>query len=222
MKTRIASRNGILTFTILIAIGAGLVLLNAIVAQGLSMRTVTASLLILCFFVFTIGGVLFTGRAFLKWQIDETSSHLLWERGFVIGGVLATVLGLSLLEDMLRAAGEPLLSRLGMLTYLIGAVVVVAAETAYLSKRDWLYPQIVLYVVLAFLAQAAIGASLLQTGLVAGWAGWTAILWNLGWLLVMLVVRPRDFYYPVLHHVAPLLIGIALLIQRKHRCHTAR
>lgn len=214
MLTWLASRTGTLTLTSLIAIGAGLGLLLAIAAQGLSARTAAASLLIACFFVFTFGGVLFTGRAFLKWQIDETSSHMFWERGFVIGGVLATVLGLALLEEMLRAAGEPVLSRLGMAAYLFGAVIVVAAETAYVAKRDWIYPQIVLYVVLAFLAQAAFGAALLRTGLVAGWAGWATIFWNLGWLLVMLIIRPRDVYYPVLHHVAPLLVGIALLVQR--------
>jgi hypothetical protein len=72
----------------------------------------------------------------------------------------------------------------------------------------------VLYVVLAFLAQAALGTSLLQTRLVAGWVGWATIIWNLGWLLVMFIVRPRDIYYPVLHHVAPLIIGIAFLTQR--------
>lgn len=213
MKTWLASRTGTLTLTMLIALGAGLAVFISVAAQGLSMRTVTASLLILCFVVFTVGGMLFTGRAFLKWQIAETSSHLTWERSLVITAVLTTIFGLALLEDLLRAAGEPLLSRLGMIAYLLGAVVVVVAETAHLSKRDWMYPQIVLYVVLAFLAQAAFGASLLQTGLVAGWAGWATILWNLGWLLVMLIVRPRDIYYPVLHHVAPLLIGIALLIQ---------
>lgn len=214
MKPWITSRTGILTVTIAFAVGTVLALLSAIVVQGLSTRTATASLLVLCFVVFTVGGMLFTGRVFLKWQIDETSSHLFWERGFVIGGVLATVLGLALLEDMLRAADEPVLSRLGIMAYLFGAVVAVAAETTYLGKREWIYPQIVLYVVLAFLAQAAFGASLLQTGLVAGWVGWAAILWNLGWLLVMLMVRPRDIYYPVLHHVAPLMIGIALLVQR--------
>jgi len=194
--------------------GAGLALLTTLASQGLSTRTVTANLLILCFVIFTVGGMLFTGRAFLKWEIDTDSSHLVWERGLVIAAVLMTVFGLALLEDMLRTAGEPLLSRLGMTAYLFGALVVVAAETAYLAKGDWLYSQIVLYVVLAFLAQAAFGASLLQTGLIAAWAGWATLLWNLGWLLVMLIVRPRDIYYPVLHHVAPLLIGIALLIQQ--------
>lgn len=213
MTTWITSRNGAITLSVLIAIGAGLALLSAIATQGLSTRTAVASLLVLCFVVFTFGGVLYAGRAFLKWQINETSSHVIWERGFVIGGVLATVLGLALLEDMLRAAGEPVLSRLGMVAYLFGAVVVIVAETAYLGKRDWIYPQIVLYVVLAFLAQTAFGASLLQTGLVAGWAGWVTIIWNLGWLLVMLFVRPPDIYFPVLHHVAPLIIGIALLVR---------
>ncbi|MBZ0318804.1 MAG: hypothetical protein K8L91_20480 [Anaerolineae bacterium] len=212
MRAWLTSRNGMTTLCALIAIGSGLALVSAIATQGLSIRTIAASLLVLCFVVFTFGGVLYAGRAFLKWQIDETSSHLIWERGFVIGGVLATGLGLALLADMLRAAGEPVLSRLGMVTYLFGAVVVVVAETAYLGKRDWIYPQIVLYVVLAFLAQAAFGASLLQTGLIAGWVGWTTIIWNLGWLLIMLLVRPPDIYFPVLHHVAPLIIGIALLV----------
>lgn len=213
MKPWITSQTGVLTVTIAFALGSGLAVFLAVAAQGLSIRTAAASLLILCFVVFTIGGMLFTGRAFLKWQIDETSSYLAWERGFVIGGVLSTVLGLALLEDLLRTAGEPILSRLGMIAYLVGAVVVVVAETAYLGKRDWNAPQIGLYVVLAFLAQTAFGVSLLQTGLVAGWAGWATLFWNVGWLLVMLIVRPHDIYYPVLHHVAPLLIGIALLIQ---------
>lgn len=213
MKPWITSQTGILTVTIAFAMGAGLALLTTLASQGISTRTAAASLLILCLVVFTVGGMLFTGRAFLKWEIDTAASHLVWERGLVVAAVLMTVFGLALLEDMLRAAGEPLLSRLGMTAYLFGAVVVVVAETDYLGKRDWLYPQVVLYVVLAFLAQAAFGASLVQTGLVAAWAGWATILWNLGWLLIMLIIRPRDIYYPVLHHVAPLLIGIALLTQ---------
>jgi hypothetical protein len=212
MRTWLTSRNGVITLTILIALGAGLALLSAIATQGFSTRTIAASLLVLCFVVFTFGGVLYTGRAILNWQIDETSSHLIWERGFIIGGVLATLLGLVLLEDMLRTAGEPVLSRLGMVAYLSGAVVVIVAETAYLGKRDWIYPQIVLYVVLGFLAQAAFGASLLQAGLVAGWVGWFTIIWNLACLVLLLIFSPRDIYFPVLHHVAPLIIGIALLV----------
>lgn len=214
MSTLFTSRKGSLALTALITAGVCLALLSAIIAQGLSIRTVAASLLILCFFVFTFGGVLFAGRAFLKWPVDETSSHWVWERGFVIGGVLFTVLGLALLEEMLHTAGEAVLSQLGMVAYLFGGVLVVAAETAFLARRDWVYSRIVLYVVLAFLAQAAFGAALVQTSLVAGWVGWATIIWNLAWLPVLLIFSPRNLYYPALHHAAPLLIGIALLAQQ--------
>ncbi len=211
MTTRLTSRNGMIALTLVIAAVCGLALLSALVSQGFSERTLAATLLAMSFVVFTVGGVLFAGRAFLNWQIDDASAHLVWERGLIITAVVAAVLGLALLEDMLRASGEPIWSRVGMVAYLLGAVVVVIAETAYLGKREWLYPQIAFYVVLAFLAQAAFGISLLQSGLVANWAGWATILWNVGWLSLMLVVRPRDIYFPALHHVAPLLIGIVLL-----------
>jgi hypothetical protein len=189
----------------------GLALWIVIGEQGLSERTMAASLLILCYGVFSVGGVLFTGRHFFKWPAAETSVFMRWERGFVIAGTLAVLLGLAMLEDMLHAAGNPFLARLGLVTYLFGAVLQVAAETTFLSSGEWNYPQIVLYVILAFLAQAAFGAALLQTGLVASWAGWATVIWNLGLLLMMLVVRPREFYLPVLHLIAPLIIGIALV-----------
>jgi len=212
MRTWITSQIGVISLTVLIVIGSGAALLSAIVTQGASARTICAGLLVMSFVVFLNGGVLYAGRAMWNWQIEELSSYMVWERGFVITAVLATVLGLALLEDMLGNAGDSILARLGMVTYLFGAVVVVVAETAFLGKGDWVYPQIVLYVVLAFLAQALFGASLLQTGLVVARAGWGTVIWNLGWLLVMLIVRPRDIYFPVLHHVAPLIIGIALLV----------
>ena len=213
MRTWFTSRTGVMTLTILIAIGSGLALLSALAAQGLSARTIAASLLILSFIIFVFGGVLYAGRAMWNWQIEELSSYVIWERGFVITAVLATVLGLALLEDMLRATGDSFMARLGIVAYLLGAGVVLVAETAYVGKRDWIYPQIVLYVVIAFLAQAAFGVALLQTGLVAGWAGWATVIWNLAWLVVLLIFSPRNVYFPVLHHVAPLIIGIALLTQ---------
>lgn len=213
MTAWFTSRTGAIALWSLITLGAGVALLRAVSIQSLSTRTGAASLLILCFVLFGFGGILFNGRAFLKWQIEDTSSHLLWERGFVMVAVLATVLGLVLLEDLLRPAGDMVLSRLGVVTYLIGAVVVLVAETTYLGKHEWNYPQIVLYVVMAFLAQAALGVALLRTGLVAAWAGWATAIWNLVWLIILPIFSPRNIYYPVLHHVAPLIIGIALLTQ---------
>lgn len=179
----------------------------------LSERPITAILLISSIIIFTVGGMLYTGRAIWKWPVGQTAGFLRWERGFVILATLANLCGMVLLENMLRAAGESIISRLALVTYLVGTVVLIAAEMSYLHAREWVYTQIVFYVILAFLAQAAFGAALLRTGLVAGWAGWATIIWNVVWLVVLSIAVPHNMYFPALHHVAPFIIGLALLIR---------
>jgi hypothetical protein len=152
-------------------------------------RQIAAVLLIACGLIFTVGGILFTGRTIWKWPAGQTSEFLRWERGFVLAALLVNVLRLALLEDLLRAAGDFTIARLALVTYLIGAAVVAVAELSYLHNREWVYPQIVFHVVVAFLVQAAFGVALLQTGLVASWAGWATIIWNLAWLLILLIKR---------------------------------
>jgi hypothetical protein len=211
MKTRFMSWRGTVAFSVTAAVIIGLVLLIAVNHQDYSKRSSAASLLILCFVIFTVGGILYTGRAIWNWPVGQTARYLYWERGFVIAAVMATVLGLTLLEDMLHSVGDSGVARVALMTYLLGAAVVVIAETTYLGRREWVYPQIVFYVVLAFLAQAAFGVALLQTELLAAWVGWITIVWNLAWLVILFSFNPRNIYFPVLHHFAPLIIGIALL-----------
>jgi hypothetical protein len=129
-------------------------------------RRIAAFLLIACAAVFAVGRMLLTGRVVWKWPAGQTDAYLRWERGFVILAVLVTALGLVVLEDLLRAAGEAVISRLALVTYSFGAVVVVVAETSYLHSANG--PQVVCYVVLALLAQAMFGVALFRTGLVAG------------------------------------------------------
>jgi len=180
----------------------------------LSEQQVAAWLLILSGLVFVGGGIMYAGRAMLHWPAAESHSCLVWERGFVMASVLVNVLGLLLLEGVLRSAGDAVIARLALVTYLVGAVVVLVAEASLIGRQDWVYAQVVVYVVLAFLAQAAFGASLLLTGFLPAWVGWATIAWNFGWLVILPIVSSRDIYYPVLHYVAPLLIGIALLLKR--------
>ncbi|MBI1259500.1 MAG: hypothetical protein GC204_18690 [Chloroflexi bacterium] len=188
-----------------------LALLIVVGEQGMSERTIAASLLVLTFTTFEIGGILFTGRAMQNWPIQNRAAHLRWERSFVILPTVLTMLGLVLLADLLRAAGDSYLAQLGMATYLFAAALVVVAETTFVHNDDWNYPQVVAYVVLALLAQAAFGVALLQTGLLPAWVGWATLIWNLGYLLIILIARPREVYYPAIHYVAPLLIGIAMV-----------
>ena len=160
---------------------------------------------------FEVSGILFTGRTMLNWQIEDRDAHMRWERSLVILPTVLTVLGLALLADLLSAAGDTFLAQLGAAAYLFGALLVVVTETTYLHNGEWNNPQVVTYVVLALLAQAAFGVALLQTGLVAVWAGWMTVIWNLGYLLIIAVFRPHEVYYPAIHFVAPLIIGLALL-----------
>lgn len=184
------------------------------VAKGLFSEQIAAGwLLILSTQIFLVGGMLYTGRAIWKWPAGQTHRYLLWERGFVMAALLVAVLGLTLLERTLEAAGDRILAPSGLVILLIGAGVVIFAETFFISRQEWVYAPVVAFVVLAFLAQAVFGAALLRTGLLPAWVGWGTILWNLGWLVVLPIARPRDMYYPWLHYVAPLLIGIALLVK---------
>jgi hypothetical protein len=173
-------------------------------------RQLAAYLLILASLIFLIAGFLFTGRAIWNWPVGQTAIYLRWERGVVIAAFLISLLGFGVVEKMLSVAGDIGIARIALLLYLISAAVMVVAETSYLNGQ-WSYSQIVAHVVLAFLAQAAVGLALLQTELLPGWVAWASILWNLGCLVILPILMPQDMYFPWLHYVAPLLIGISLL-----------
>lgn len=182
------------------------------IEKGLfSVQGVAGWLLILSWVIFVPAGILYTGRAIWKWPAAQSQSYLYWERGLVMAAVLVATLGLALLERLLVAAGDEILSSIGMVIFLIGAVLVITAETFSLSQKEEVYAMIVVFVILAFLGQSAFGASILRAGLLPAWVGLATIIWNLAWLVIMPIARPDNMYYPWLHFVAPLLIGIVLL-----------
>ena len=179
-----------------------------------SQQIVAGWLLILAGVIFLPGGLLYGGRAIWKWPAAQFPNALYWERSFVMAATLSAALGLAFLERLLEAAGDGILAPSGMLIFLIGTVLVIAAETFSLGRQEWVYAPIVVFVILAFLGQAAFGAAILRTGFLPVWVGWATLIWNLAWLVILPIVSPKDMYYPVLHYVAPLLIGITLLAGR--------
>jgi hypothetical protein len=179
-----------------------------------SQQMVSGWLLILSFIIFVPGGLLYTGRAIFKWPAAQSQSYLIWERGFVMAAILVATLGLVVLERLLEAAGDPILAPMGLTIFLIGTVLVLAAETFSLNRQEMIYAPIVAFVVMAFLGQAAFGAAILRTGFLPAWVGWATIIWNLAWLVILPIARPQNVYYPWLHYVAPVIIGIMLLVGR--------
>jgi hypothetical protein len=161
-----------------------------------------------------LGLSLFMGRNGAEGGAPHSPAIFVWERGGWLAAVFLTALGLILLEGSLLETKGRVLARLGASAYFFGAVVVVVAEAMPFPLDRPSYPLIVIYVVLAFLGQVAVGIALLQSALLAAWVGWTILVWNVGWLVALPIVSPDDLYYPILHHVMPLLIGIMLVVRR--------
>ncbi|MFN2279538.1 MAG: hypothetical protein ACK2UR_18125 [Candidatus Promineifilaceae bacterium] len=180
-------------------------------ANLLSEQAVTGWLLILSSLLFLPSGLLYTARVIWQRPAAQSRRYLYLERGLVMAAMLTAALGLVLLAQLLESAGDSVLSSMGMALFLIATVLIVAAETFSLGRQEGLYPTIVVSVILAFIGQALFGLSILRTGYLPAWVGWTAVIWNLAWLIILPVARRQDMYYPWLHYVAPLVIGIALL-----------
>ncbi len=168
--------------------------------------------LVLGFVTNLAGVVMFNLRDGLSSNPPPSPEYYLWERGFLMVAIVLTAIGCMLLEGYLDNTAGHVLARTGATAYLFAGIIGVAAEALGLSRMEqYVYPLMVIYVVLAFLAQAAIGSALRQSGLLAPWIGWVTILWNLTWLVVLPLSTPQSIYIPILHHLMPLLIGGALL-----------
>ena len=180
--------------------------------QYWSIERAAGSCLVLGFVALLVGVLMFLSRGGLRGGTPPSRAYFVWERSFIMAAVVLTVIGFVLLEGYFQNTDGRVLINMGVTTYLFGGVLVVAAEALSLTLEfEKLYGLVVIYVVMALLAQAAIGSALLQSGLLPAWIGWVTILWNIAWLVVLPVTSPRDIYYPGLHHLMPLLIGIALL-----------
>jgi hypothetical protein len=173
------------------------------------MLFILSGILVLC------GVTLWTGRNMWNWPARGSDGYLYWERGLIMAGIVTVMLGLAILEGVLIAHGDLIAARIGYVTYLIAAILGIVAESYMISARSPVYALIVVYVVLAFPGQGAIGLSLLITKILPAWIGWTMIVWNLGFLLLVVIFSPTDVYYPVLFHMILVVIGVALISREK-------
>ncbi len=180
--------------------------------QYSSIERAAGLILVLCSVASFPGFMMFWLRRGHRGGPPRSRAHFIWERSFIMSGAILAAIGFVLLEGAFQNTDGRVLANIGATAYLFGAVLLVAAEALSLTLGyEKVYGLIVIYVVMAFLAQAAIGGALIQSGLVAGWIGWITILWNIAWLIVLSLFSRRDMYFPVLHYFMPLVIGIALL-----------
>lgn len=175
-----------------------------------SFQRMAGAFLVLGFFAHAVGVLMFVSR---RGGVAPGPGFMAVERSSIMTAVVLTAIGLMLLDGHLQDTAGGILTRMGGTTYLFAGAVLLTAEAFALSQGEKnVYALIVIYVVLAFLAQVAIGGALLQSILLPAWIGWLTIAWNLGWLVILPIITPGDMYYPVLHHLMPLLIGVPLLL----------
>ena len=188
-----------------------------------------AGLFIIGAVVFWVGARTFPGLTLEKVQANM-AGHLCTSAGFLIANII-TLAGLVLFTLALCEAGERYFSTLGLVLFTFGAVfwtlhlafrlsvTVRAAQEWSLSAgpplwplwyepwRDWAGLLFVIYSVLAYAGLAAYGVSLLKTGRVPRWVGWTCVLAGL-------IAAPLGGL-PLFIHVPLWLVGILTLRQSR-------
>lgn len=164
-------------------------------------------------------------------SVADNAIRWRWANFFMGAAAVVLLAGLTMFTTLLEGANERVLSRLGLVGFLLATVLWVifsafrgvvtirvaqemaAANTTeavpayYELLAQWVFTLFYVYAVVGFLALAAYGASLLQVGLLPAWVGWTTLIFNVAMLILLL--RTGDTL-PAFHYLSPLLIGILL------------
>ena len=154
-----------------------------------------------------------------------------WGFRIVLVGWVVAALGYVMLAVLLRDAGDPMISTLAAVLFLIGIAsafvfwafsvspTLLAAEEMARTSNVPVYYEILqlsaesslgIYQLLGLLATAGFGWALLQTGLVPGWVGWMTLGFGVAWAGVHL---RSDETIPLLPMVMQVVIGISLLLK---------
>lgn len=165
--------------------------------------------LVVGFLLMLAGALLYVTRPDIGAAERISTTRFVLERGLLMAAVIVTAIGLLLLEEYLRDTGGHPLVRIGAIAYFFGGVLIVASEAILLSLGENIYSLDVVYVALALLGQAAIGAGLTQSTPLPTSIGWVTLAWSLVWLIILPIATPGEMYFPGLHHLMPLIIGIA-------------
>jgi hypothetical protein len=100
--------------------------------------------------------------------------------------------------------------------FVVGALIAAVAEVSLLTGQFTVTSVIgVFFASSLFVGEALIGAGLLRSGLLSTGVAWTVMVWNVLWLATLLVISREDMYYPGLHYLPLLLIGIPLVDRRR-------
>ncbi|HEU0027908.1 MAG TPA: hypothetical protein VFQ25_12390, partial [Ktedonobacterales bacterium] len=145
------------------------------------------------------GGPVIWGQPPREWLrlIFEHQDAWRWGAILWIAGMVVTLLGLPLLTDLLRSAGDPGFAQAGLLAFTVSialwvislsfraSVDIWAARTAaathsvpesYAPLSAWSGALFIIFTIIAFVALALYGGAILASNLLPGWVGWASII----------------------------------------------
>lgn len=198
-----------------------------------------AGMLIAGFFVFLTGAV----RWKLAYQaelpealnaIAESQDRWRWIHIWMVGGIVVTLLGLAGLTQLLLVVDGPLFASFGVVLFATGALpwlagvtwrltvlqraAVTAHDTGSMPEgvaawSDWFGHLHTGHLVLAYLSWVAIGAAIVDTGVVAEWLGWLGIGLGAAGAIGYVAMKGGPFAPPIMAHLYTMIIGVGLLIR---------
>lgn len=167
-------------------------------------------------------------------KLDQVNQHQ-WEWWWVsiweLVGLFLLTAGMFGLTDLLSAAGESTTAYVALGGYLIavfaglfGLIIQSSSVSQAATQRSesgqtpaWIHPfwqagylAEGVWVVGANLAYALVGVAILETGLVASWAGWTSLVVGAAIAVVVPVTRAG---FPQLGILVPSIVGIVLIVE---------
>jgi hypothetical protein len=161
--------------------------------------------------------------------IGAHRNNWLFINGSFAVACMLTLPAIAGLTAILRRGGDPGWSIIGLCLFAVGSALWLvhlghrlavtpwaAAKLArsgevpagFEATKAWMGLLFSAYMVMAYLGVAAYGAAILQTGSLPRWVGWTAVVFGL--VAVPGLVTPL-FQPPLMVHVVPFIIGIALV-----------
>lgn len=209
---------------------------------------IAGAVLVAGFIFFTLGAAApdYTGLNRQVWGepvpvVGKDPAGWRWANNAFTANGLLTLLGLGFLALFLYEEGSRLLAPAGLLLFGVATVFWLAFSAfrkrvtawagqryleqgsepaAYIPLGAWGSELGKLYMLLGYLATAALGAALLETGFLPAWIGWLAVVLGTVGALIMLIGRPSpdwaDETYaeiPFWLQIAPLIMGITLILR---------
>lgn len=152
------------------------------------------------------GVILFNVRQNTGWLDDFEL-----ERALILASWLVAAAGAAPMAGLRDHAGRPALLVSGAVLFAVGALMAAVAELSLLTREFTVASAWeAIFVPLLFAGGALMGAGLLMSRLVPRWIAWTVTTWNVLSWVTLLAISGDAVYYPGLHYIPLLLIGISI------------